>query len=445
MDRLAKLRAARKEKMAAMRALIDAAAGEDRDLNEAEAKQYDDLKAEVSDLDARIARLQDHEALEASDNEVRPAAARGQGTEPAAGGQGAGDRRNLNAPGEPAANEFESFGEFIHAVRFNQDDQRLGALYSENAGANAPSAEMRMDTGESGGFMVPTQFRSEIMRVEAGASIVRPRATVIPAGSPPDAAISIPALDQDGTTPNNVFGGVEVNWIAEGGEKPETDAKLREIKLEPHEVAGFVTITDKLLRNWQSAGPFVGNLFQAAIRQAEDLAFIRGTGVGQPLGYMNSSALVTINRTTAGQVKYADLVAMLARMLMRGGSPVWVASQSVLPQILNMKDDEGRLIYQTNIREGVGQTLLGYPLIWNNRAAGLGADGDISIADFGHYLIKDGSGPFVAASEHVKFTQNKTVIKVFWNVDGQPWLKQPFKEENGYQVSPFVALGPAAG
>lgn len=46
----------------------------------------------------------------------------------------------------------------------------------------------------------------------------------------------------------------------------------------------------------------------------------------------------------------------------------------------------------------------------------------------------------MAASEHVKFTSNKTVIKIFWNVDGAPWMNEPFKEENGYEVSPFVAL-----
>jgi hypothetical protein len=29
--------------------------------------------------------------------------------------------------------------------------------------------------------------------------------------------------------------------------------KLREITLTPHEVAGTMTVTDKLLRNWQAA------------------------------------------------------------------------------------------------------------------------------------------------------------------------------------------------
>jgi HK97 family phage major capsid protein len=77
---------------------------------------------------------------------------------------------------------------------------------------------------------------------------------------------------------------------------------------------------------------------------------------------------------------------------------------------------------------------------WNNRSVGLGSKGDIVLADWFYYVIKDGSGPFVAASEHVLFRQNKTVVKIFWNVDGAPWLTAPIKEENGYEVSPFVGL-----
>lgn len=440
------LRASRKAKIEAMRALIAGAdAANLTALSAEDQATYDDLRAEVDSLTASITTLEAQDELEASMNERRPAAASRQGQEPGEAGAGAHGGGVFRAGGPEAVKEFESFGEFMYAVRFNQNDQRLGALYNENAGANASeigvSAEQRMDTGSSGGFMVPTQFRSEIMRIDPAESIVRPRANVIPAGSPPDAAIVMPALDQTGDGPSNVFGGVEVKWIAEGDEKPDTDAKFREIKLEPHEVAGTITVTDKLLRNWQAAGPFLEGLLSGAVRQAEDFAFIRGTGVGQPLGYLNSKAALTIPRSVANQVNYRDLVAMLSQLLMRGGSPVWIASQSVLPQILTLKDDEGRFIYNANAREGVGQTLLGYPLVWNNRAAGLGTDGDISLVDFSKYLIKDGSGPFIASSEHVLFKQNKTVIKIFWNVDGQPWLTEPFREENGYEVSPFLVLG----
>jgi len=64
------------------------------------------------------------------------------------------------------------------------------------------------------------------------------------------------------------------------------------------------------------------------------------------------------------------------------------------------------------------------------------------LADLSYYLIKDGSGPFVAASPHVYFTTNKTVIKIFWNVDGQSWLNDPLGLEGSVAntVSPFVVL-----
>jgi HK97 family phage major capsid protein len=87
--------------------------------------------------------------------------------------------------------------------------------------------------------------------------------------------------------------------------------------------------------------------------------------------------------------------------------------------------------------------LMGYPIMWHERSPALGTKGDLTLADLSNYLIKDGSGPFVASSEHVKFTSNKTVFKIFWNVDGQPWLTAPFTQEGGFVVSPFVTLGTA--
>jgi HK97 family phage major capsid protein len=123
-----------------------------------------------------------------------------------------------------------------------------------------------------------------------------------------------------------------------------------------------------------------------------------------------------------------------------GGNGVWSMPQAALVDIATMTDPEGHYIWQSNARDGFAGQLLGYPVRWNNRSVAFGTKGDIVLADWFYYVIKDGSGPFVAASEHVLFRQNKTVIKIFWNVDGAPWLTAPLKEENGYQVSPFVGL-----
>ncbi|MGV3649850.1 MAG: phage major capsid protein, partial [Devosia sp.] len=271
-------------------------------------------------------------------------------------------------------------------------------------------------------------------------ALVRPRATVIPAGSPPDAGITMPALDQSGDAPGNMFGGMTFAWIEEGGDKPETDSQLKGITLTPHEIAGTVTVTDKLLRNWQASATFIEGLMRGGISAAEDYAFLRGSGNGQPLGAINAPATKYVNRATSNTVTYPDLLNMVAVLLMRGGTPVWSMPQSALPKIATLQDPEGHYIWQGNAVDGFAGTLLGYPVRWNNRAPALGTKGDILLADWTYYLIKDGSGPFVAASEHVLFRQNKTVIKIFWNVDGAPWLHAPIKEENGYEVSPFIGL-----
>lgn len=430
------LREKRTNVVAQMRGIIDAAEKDNRDLTAEEQTSFDELKAEETGLATRIERYVGLEASTAALDAVTPAAARGNGP----GAIGAGGR------GPEAKKDFESIGEFLAAVRFNPNDQRLN--FVEGVGRTDAveeggeiRAEFRMDNDTSGGFMVPPQLRTEIMRVSPETALVRPRAAVIPPGSPPDAGVIIPALDQSGSNPQNMYGGVDVQWIGEGQQKPETDGKLNRIQLEPQEVAGFVTVTDKLLRNWQAASAFIGNLLRGATTAAEERAFLRGNGVNQPLGAINSAAMYFVHRAIALHVGYDDLVAMVSRVLMRDGtSPIWTMPQGALPDLAKMTDPEGHYIWKANAVDGFAGSLLGYPVRWYNRAPLLGTKGDISLNDWSNYLIKDGSGPFVAASEHVKFLTNETVIKIFWNVDGAPWLTAPVTEENGYQVSPFVGL-----
>lgn len=428
---LAALRASRVEIHGKMTAIIDAAETENRDLNAEETAEFDRLKAERETLDRRIARAEEMAATEAVLDAAVPAHSRQ-----------AGPGGIVRAGGPEASREFESMGEFLAAVRFNPNDQRLN--FVEGVGAavdeNGLQAEMRMDNDTAGGFMVPTQIRSNILSVAPQDSLVRPRAQVIPAGSPPDASITMPALDQSGTEAGHMFGGMNFSWIEEGGEKPETDANLKAITLTPHEIAGFVTVTDKLLRNWQASASFIESLMRGGVSAAEDYAFLRGNGITQPLGALSAPAMKYINRTNANSVTYVDLLEMVSRLLMRGGTPVWSMPQGALPKIATLTDPEGHYIWKANAVDGFAGTLLGYPVRWNNRSPLLGSKGDITLCDWSYYLIKDGSGPFVAASEHVKFTSNKTVIKIFWNVDGAPWMHAPISEENGYEVSPFIGL-----
>jgi HK97 family phage major capsid protein len=419
------LRAEREKKVAEMRQMVNTAEAEERDLNEEEAGKFDALQADVEKMDASISRLESLAGMEAALDE--PADSR------IAGVRGHPGRAAAAAP-----KEFESFGEFLHAVRFNDGDTRLSGLYGEMQAADG----QRMSEGASGGFMVPDQFMSGIMQVDPEAAIVRPRARVIPAGNMPDASLSLTALDQGSAS--NMYGGVEVYSVEEGGTKQDTEAKLRNVQLTPQEVAACVEVTDKLLRNWPAASIFISDLLRDAIRAWEDRQFLTGNGVGKPLGILNSPAVISVARAAANDITYVDIVNMEAELL-EGGVPVWVISKKAKKRLRHMKDEAGHLIWQDSARTGEPPLLLGIPVFTTTRTVALGTKGDIMLADLKSYLIKDGSGIFVQASEHVKFKQNKTVIKAFWNVDGAPWLNGPVKADDGELYSAFVVLDVPSG
>lgn len=352
---------------------------------------------------------------------------------------------------------FESLGEFIYAVRFGDPKGRLQHLPQGQAGVEVPDAfkpylmpwrfmgEWRMDEGAKGGFAVPIQRRDELLMIEPGPAIVRPRATVIPAGDPPDAAIVIPAFAQGS---KGIFGGVEVFWVGEGSDKPETGGGLREVTLQPHEVTAHTVVTDKLLRNWRAASSFLATILRNAIAGGEDMAFLCGDGIAKPIGVLNGDGTIKVNRLAANQIGYDDVVNMLSALLPESKErAMWIASQSAMPQITKLKDAAGNYIFiRGDASRGIPDTLMGIPIRFTGKTPPLGQKGDLMLVDFTYYLIKDGSGPFVAASEHVLFRQNKTVIKVYWNVDGKGWVNEPLTlEDKTTKVSPYVVLDvPAA-
>lgn len=405
MKNLIELRKKLAAKKDEMRSMIQGAQGEKRSFTDEEETKFTALEGEARDLESEIKMEERSQALAMSTG---------------------GTKRTPDDPQHES--EFRTLGDLVKTYRENPHDERLREY-----------RELAMKTNASGGIFVPPQFSAQLFEVTPESAIVRPRALVIPAEeNTPDASITFPALDQGAGS--NMYGGVEVNWIGEGDEKPETNAKFRDLNLTPHEVAGHIVVTDKLLRNSSAINTIVTRLFRGAITAAEDDAFLYGNGVSKPLGAINSPASVTVARKTAGLITYPDIVGMLAKVKL-GGDLVWAASQSILPQLLTMKDDAGNNIFQPNIADKMTGTLLGYPIRFSENSPILGETGDLVLTDFGYYVIKDGAGIFIQASEHPLFKQNKTIIKAFWNVDGKPWLNGPLTLKNGYEVSPFVKLG----
>lgn len=419
MKKILELKQKRADVITSMQGMNTTALAENRDFTAEEVSQYDALNAQQDALKSQISRLEAQSAL----NEEMELPA----SKPIHSfnhSKSLGDNQVLDEGG------FKSFGEYLGAVRAGTD-------------ARLEFVAQGMSAGSEGGFLVPKQFGEMLTAFKPGESIVRPRATVIPSGNFADGDISFPALDQSGA--KGVYSGVTTSWVGEGVEIPETNFSLREITLKSNGLAALIPFSNKLLRNAPAASMLGEMLLRQALAKAEDDAFLNGNGVAKPLGIIGHKATKAINRTTANLVKYADLVAMVAAVKM-GGTLEWTINQTVIPQLLTMVDAQGKLIWQPNAIVGMGSTLLGYPVKFVDRTPVLGSKGDVMLTDLSYYYIKNGSGIILSMSEHVKFTQDKTLIKVVSNVDGQSSINAPLTLEDGATtVSPFVVLDvPAA-
>lgn len=345
--------------------------------------------------------------------------------------------------------EFKAWNEFLEAAHDvtlgRRPDPRLIA-FKETADGRERK-DMAESVGATGGFLVPPEFMTEVMAVQAESAIVRPRASVIRMRR---RQINIPVLDQTGTTSSvpHWFGGLTFYWADENTEKTESDPEFRQIQLVAHKLIGYTRASDELVDDSAvSLGDFLSGPmgFAGGCTWMEDYAFLNGTGAGQPLGIINAGATITVNRAAVGTpVQYADLVNMYESFL-PSARGVWVMSQSVMSNLLTIVDTAGNYLWlpnMQNVAAGVPSTLFGLPVIFTEKTPSVGNAGDVILADFNYYLVGDRQATTIESTKFDRWRYDQTSWRVVHRVDGQPWLSTYLTYQDGSTtVSPFVILG----
>ena len=114
---------------------------------------------------------------------------------------------NKKAAGVALDGEFSSMEDFFGTINHRTDRREEAVAQRITKLRNALSSNVPSD----GGFLIPEEFRSELLRVALETAIVRPRARVIPMAS---ARVALPMLDST-TNVSSVFGGVVAYWTEE--------------------------------------------------------------------------------------------------------------------------------------------------------------------------------------------------------------------------------------
>ncbi len=344
--------------------------------------------------------------------------------------------------GDPKA----TFGKFLLAIH-NRDVKALEEMGSRFAEWDSPidkKTAMSTQTGTNGGFLVPTQFHDKLMAMVTEKSIVRSRATIVPMTS---RSVQIPALDVT-TAPSAgdtaFLGGVVGRWTEEATAVNETEPNLKQIELVNYELSGYSKVSNTLLQD-SAIGleAFLMQLFSRAIAWYEDYAFLRGNGVGKPLGVQNWTGLISATRTTSNLFKLADVANMYARLLPGGdeSSIAWVGHPTVMAQLIQMTGGDNIIFLANDLQGKPKMKILNYDFLVSEKVPALGTANDVTLCDFHHYLIGDRSQIEIAYSEHVAFLTNQSVWRFVQRVGGQPWLRDKITLSDATNsLSPFIGL-----
>lgn len=379
-------------------------------------------------------------------------------------GQAALNRLGSNAPGSTARKQslynkaahgarldgtFDSVGDFFRAVA----QEGAGRQYRDSASLDAKLAQVKeiqnsfgTDVPADGGFLVPEEFRSDLLMMALENAIIRPRATVIPMGSQ---TLALPAVD-DTSHATTVFGGIQTYWVDESNAPPETSGKFAQVKLDAKKLMAYCTAPSELPADAPAFAAYIDQALPKALAFEEDYRFMAGTGVGEPLGFINCPAAV-IAGAVAGQgtgtIIADNLAAMFARMLPSSlMNAIWLADIGTFPQLALMAV-QGSLGNSTPVWMNNGvigappATIYGRPVYFTEKCPALGTTGDISFVDPSFYLVGDRQAVTASASPHFAFSSDKIAYKIIERVDGRPWLQSALTPKNGGNtLSAFVQL-----
>ena len=293
-------------------------------------------------------------------------------------------------------------------------DQRLTA--QERDVLEQHQKALSVDSDPDGGYLVTPQQSARIIEVVFETSPMRQIATV--------ETISSDALE-------GLFDGDEAAaaWVAERGSRAETNTpQLGQWRIPTHELYANPRATQKLLDDSAvDIEAWLSRKVADKFARTENLAFVLGTGVGQPRGivtYPDGTTRGTIERipsldaaTIAAEGIYNVIYGI--KNAYRTGA-VWVMNRATVGVIRTIRDESGGAgTGQFMWSPGFGTqpaTLAGYPIVEFEDMADI-SGGNI-VAGFGNfrqaYTIVDRIGIRVlrdpySAKPHVEFYTTKRV------------------------------------
>ena len=262
------------------------------------------------------------------------------------------------------------------------------------------------------------------------------------------------AVDEDSRVNGSRWGGILSYWLAEGQTYSGTKPKFRQVQLVANKLIGLCYATEEQLEDGPALQTYIEQAFPDEFAFNIDNTILNGSGAGQPLGVLTSTAVIVQAKDSAqptGTVSATNILNMYSRLWAPSRkNAVWLINQSVEPQlypllIAGTAATTAALLYIPSGTFGNNSPygmMLGRPAIPVEQTANLSSQGDIVLGDFQQYLLAKRNEVRADTSIHVAFLTGEQAFRFMVRLDGQPWWKKPLTPfaASAPTLSPFVTL-----
>lgn len=260
-----------------------------------------------------------------------------------------------------------------------------GALSeSERKSLDGVAAEMKslsLTPDTLGGYLAPTEYVREIIK---GVVEVTPFRAAARIRQTTQKAIQLPRRT----------GTFSAQWVQEQGTRSETTGLTYGMdEIPTHEMYALVDITNQMLED--AAFNMEAEVRAEATEQfakAEGAAFLSGSGVGRPFGFLNNASIATVNSGAAAALTADGLLSVYYGIKTDyARAAVWMLNRSTIGQIRRLKDGDGEYLWAPGLAGGVPNTINGAPYVEAPDMPDVGASAKpVAFGDFRRgYVIVD--------------------------------------------------------
>lgn len=316
--------------------------------------------------------------------------------------------------------ETKAFKKFLRYGKDGMNTQHalVGGVNKEAIFTPEEIKLMRTDVNPQGGFLVPEDFRLEILKLITEASPVR---QVARSTTTSLSAVTFPKRQTI----------VQTAFVGEAGLKAESNSTYGQEVIKLNKVVALVSATLEMLNDTAFD---IANEIQMDV--VEDFAivegrkFVNGNSVNEPEGFMIRSDVPSIPSGIANDISGDNLIDLTGALKSGQSNLIFAMNRRTVARVRKLKDSVGAFLFhlESGLQTGIGSSIAGFPFVSMIDIADIAAGSEpIIFGDFRRgYMIVDGIALSVIRDDFTAL--DRCEVRFGWQrqVGGQVVLEDAF-------------------